>query len=682
MVGRLVSRRFQFVGDDAWKRYIGVIVEAEDTDATWSEEAVDAEASYQLDFEDGALGDCCWGELKCSALAADNCTLVPQALDGSLYVATRKAATVRSLDRGLLAAMSLDSEGEPHKVVVMSATYCVAPTENDTRVGRVESRETLASRWTFERIPRSVWPGQGVADATTRVQALWDWLARPAEDREAKSQDPVEQQGSPPSSPPSAGEDEDPDTAAGVSAQDRMRRDLIEYMPEVLRHASSEPKQPKTWEELRRRVKKSRGGELGAYRPRVRFKPLKSAEEDREIARAVAPLLVGKLNTLRGTRSMCEGYLQACATRIPPVLPFPITAEKVAHWWGRKWDKEHRLNQLYKYFGAIRQVAAAKGFDLDSRPPGCSYFESVQIKVAQKAFSELDEEGVRRAFPFTLLLFRFLLPSIDLDDDFQLQCWARALLAHIAMTRSEDHTKGRPRWGHFFDLSDEAPGRATWMVEPGKAHKLRSAAQVPGYSDAHLDDCPLEIQVGYVFAKYRAMLQRRFRHIDPGAPLFPDLEAGHRSRNLGARAKPMRDDKFLGFLRERCRRADLPPQLVARISFHSFRSGGATDFFTAGCDIPGIREYIQKQGRWASACFRIYIRLRATAVASVAARVLKAAAAALPKDVDPSSRAQRCLVNLRRVVPAEAVGPGADGAVPPMPRFPPLCVLPRPRARV
>ena len=72
--------------------------------------------------------------------------------------------------------------------------------------------------------------------------------------------------------------------------------------------------------------------------------------------------------------------------------------------------------------------------------------------------------------------------------------------------------------------------------------------------------------------------------------------------------------------------------LCKRFQFHGFRSGGASDWFNYGHQATAIIEFIQRQGRWNSTAFRIYIRLRGDIVAAVMDEVFAAAQA----DEEPS----------------------------------------------
>ena len=135
-------------------------------------------------------------------------------------------------------------------------------------------------------------------------------------------------------------------------------------------------------------------------------------------------------------------------------------------------------------------------------------------------------------------------------------------------------------------------------------------------------------------AAYRERLRDAYRRSHGGEgepprdyPLFPEIDA-EGNPNW---SRWMDDTAFLKSLRSRGRACGLPPALCKRFQFHGFRSGGASDWFNYGHRTTAIIEFIQRQGRWNSTAFRIYIRLRGDTVANVMDEVFAAALA----DEDP-----------------------------------------------
>jgi hypothetical protein len=121
----------------------------------------------------------------------------------------------------------------------------------------------------------------------------------------------------------------------------------------------------------------------------------------------------------------------------------------------------------------------------------------------------------------------------------------------------------------------------------------------------------------YVMARYRAALRDAYIatfNAPPGPDvfLFPAIVLG-----VFQWSRYASDKQFLNTLRAKAHAVGCPPALCARLQFHGFRSGGASDWFNFGQGRFSIIQFIMRQGRWNSTAFRIYIRLRGSAVASV-----------------------------------------------------------------
>ena len=94
--------------------------------------------------------------------------------------------------------------------------------------------------------------------------------------------------------------------------------------------------------------------------------------------------------------------------------------------------------------------------------------------------------------------------------------------------------------------------------------------------------------------------------------------------------------------KRRARAAGLDERLVERITGHSFRAGGVTDYLLAGFGA----EFIMRQGHWLSTAFRVYFRLSQAALGAMSAQVVVAMAqrtAAYPGVPAPQQAASRAL---------------------------------------
>ena len=139
-------------------------------------------------------------------------------------------------------------------------------------------------------------------------------------------------------------------------------------------------------------------------------------------------------------------------------------------------------------------------------------------------------------------------------------------------------------------------------------------------------------------AEYRRRLRALYReHTGQPEPpkhmfLFPELDAS----GVPNWDRWMDDTAFLRSLRDRGRACGLPAALCKRFQYHGFRSGGASDWFNYGHRTAAIIEFIQRQGRWNSTAFRIYIRLRGDTVAAIMDEVFAAAQADEEPSEDPA----------------------------------------------
>ena len=103
--------------------------------------------------------------------------------------------------------------------------------------------------------------------------------------------------------------------------------------------------------------------------------------------------------------------------------------------------------------------------------------------------------------------------------------------------------------------------------------------------------------------------------------LFPPVRPEDGSiRQAAARPGAKTDVGFIKDVKALMRRAGMP--MAHRITNHSFRGGGATDWSCAGM----AAEFIMRQGGWTSMCFLIYIRPSGEHAWRTASALIKAAA--------------------------------------------------------
>ena len=98
----------------------------------------------------------------------------------------------------------------------------------------------------------------------------------------------------------------------------------------------------------------------------------------------------------------------------------------------------------------------------------------------------------------------------------------------------------------------------------------------------------------------QAYMERTHARSTPGALLFPEWAPGS-----VATAVPASEAAFKSALRGLARQAGMPEELVLRLRPRSLRAGGCTDYLASGLV---AEAWVQQQGGWRSAVFKIYYR--------------------------------------------------------------------------
>ena len=110
-----------------------------------------------------------------------------------------------------------------------------------------------------------------------------------------------------------------------------------------------------------------------------------------------------------------SGSIRAArATAEPPLEPYPLTAEAVGIWLGRRYsDKglKSNLSNTKPLISALTHHArTVLGLSLDVRPyPGMELRERQKLHRISLALHEMEDMAARRSIPLTTLLLRMLL---------------------------------------------------------------------------------------------------------------------------------------------------------------------------------------------------------------------------------------------------------------------------------
>lgn len=236
---------------------------------------------------------------------------------------------------------------------------------------------------------------------------------------------------------------------------------------------------------------------------------------------------------------------------------------------------------------SLRQVSKASHGAL----PWLSLHEEDQVKALQKGLAALDTSGATQAFGLVYSVILAMLPDIAAAQLLDIQWGVQALIMHFLMLRMDDIAAGKLRKCHFHCHDD---GSFTVMVPPGKTHKTFQPAHIPASS-----------LLAQWLSLYFEMLD--FASSPDAAFFLPEV---HQSGFIDWSRYSSKCD-FIESVQARAAALGLPAASIARITGHSFRSGGCTDFILAGLS----PAWIKQQGRWKSDAYLGYFRLTASSLA-------------------------------------------------------------------
>ena len=282
-------------------------------------------------------------------------------------------------------------------------------------------------------------------------------------------------------------------------------------------------------------------------------------------------------------------------------------------WWMADYVRHgFTARSLGARLGHLRRTASqrAMAFPLKDSPAWA------RIKDTERALKKVDPTEPSRATVIGLFWIEKVLDALGIFElaDYRdgrssaadCQLAVRALLAHAGMLRGCEHRSG-------LLLSD--------VVTVADSHLQISIAA--RYSEKKMKTRAgrkiiLPIENGR-WSAGAAMVEYISRFHSGGggdARLFFDIsDAGfplrHRARS---------DKDFMNVFKPLVASVGLPPKDVKRVTNHSFRAGGATDYFVSGMSA----ESIKAQGGWTTYCFLIYVRPAAEHIWRVAARMVTA----------------------------------------------------------
>lgn len=215
--------------------------------------------------------------------------------------------------------------------------------------------------------------------------------------------------------------------------------------------------------------------------------------------------------------------------------------------------------------------------------------EETQFKYVMRGLAKFNPSPTERKRPITKAVLEAIILHADLNNLKDLQTITMAYLAHDALLRGRELTNLKVR-----DLHWESASRVKLSIVASKCNKDGPAEEVFIDASGSISAVSLLQRYGSVLELHTAALT---------APLFPLVVKDSSGTVDVFWAKPT--DKAAHFV-PAIRALLLAASFDANeYSGHSFRAGGATDRWTAGCP----PEIIKSHGRWKSDCFYIYIRV-------------------------------------------------------------------------
>ena len=292
-------------------------------------------------------------------------------------------------------------------------------------------------------------------------------------------------------------------------------------------------------------------------------------------------------------------------------------------WWMADYVRHgYTSRSLGARMGSLRRIAGQRGLEF----PADKSVAWKWLKDTERSLKKIDPTAPSRATVVGIYWIEKVLVKLGIFSLSDLregrssavacQTAVRALLAHAGMLRGCEHRSG-------LLLSDVTKVSDT-HVEVSIA--ARYSAKKMKTREGRTVILPVEEarwSAGGAMIEY---INRFHADGNGDATLFFAISAsGHPLRH-----KRSDDKTFLKRFKPLVIAAGMPAKDQKRVSNHSFRAGGATDYFVAGMSA----EAIKAQGGWTTYCFLIYVRPAAEHIWRVAAQMLKAIRHARQKQGD------------------------------------------------
>ena len=274
-------------------------------------------------------------------------------------------------------------------------------------------------------------------------------------------------------------------------------------------------------------------------------------------------------------------------------LPVRFSFNVIADWLADYCREGYTARSLPNRLSKLRRHARSQRAFF----PAADSDEGLDLKDLITALTKLDPTDPQRATVVSLDWLMRVAAALGISaladcwtcQPWQLQLLSRALVAHCCMMRGCEHRSGL-RVGDIGQIDVDVITLYVAARYSEKKLKLRPArvCVLPVSQELH--------SAGGVLLIYLARLR-----VGCGADalLFPRIGLLGDVDEL----TPQTDAQFLVLLKQQLTAAHMQPHQLLRVSNHSLRAGGATDW---SVDMPA--DFIGAQGGWASPTYLIYIR--------------------------------------------------------------------------
>ena len=303
-----------------------------------------------------------------------------------------------------------------------------------------------------------------------------------------------------------------------------------------------------------------------------------------------------------------------CAAMGVPGTPPPFTADLIMDWMSDYCKEGYTARSLAGRLSSLRRFARS----LRAPFPDQRSLDWLDVVDQRKALLKIDPTDPNRATVVSVAWLRTVAAHLNLTTiadlynprcpPWALQMYARAVVCHCCMMRGVESRDGM----RMDDITIVTPGFAVLHV--AGRYSSKKLKMVPGRRCVVPFVAEMGISSpGHVLLAY---LRRLRTGCSGDALLFPRINRDGTISELEAET----DADFIRKFKIYLSLAGMDQVRLAKVSNHSFRAGGATDWSIAGMPT----DFIMRQGGWAGDGYKIYVRPTALHCFAVAAHMISA----------------------------------------------------------